>query len=103
MGDKLEPLASEMYRDLQNTNRFLRRLLLGMLGVIAVLVIALAATNIYHIHQWSQFDICPSPLWTGVSAASSGKYIRCYKCFDAFLTEKRGNLDGFPLFFYAKI
>ena len=47
MGDKLEPLASEMYRDLQNTNRFLRRLLLGMLGVIAVLVIALAATNIY--------------------------------------------------------
>ena len=56
MGDKLEPLASEMYRDLQNTNRFLRWLLLGMLGVIAVLVIALAATNIYHIHQWSQFD-----------------------------------------------
>ena len=24
--------------------------------VIGVLVIALAATNIYHIHQWSQFD-----------------------------------------------
>ena len=56
MDDKLEPLASEMYQDLKDTNRFLRRLLLGMLAVIAVLVIALAATNIYHIHQWSQFD-----------------------------------------------
>lgn len=56
MDDKLEPLASEMYQDLKDTNRFLRRLLLCMLAVIAVLVIALAATNIYHIHQWSQFD-----------------------------------------------
>lgn len=56
MDDKLGPLASEMYQDLKDTNRFLRRLLLGMLAVIVVLVIALAATNIYHIHQWSQFD-----------------------------------------------
>lgn len=56
MEDKMEPLASEMYQDLKDTNRFLRRLLLGMLAVIAVLVIVLATTNIYHIYQWSQFD-----------------------------------------------
>lgn len=57
MDDKnLTPLASEMYADLKETNRFLRRLLIGSLAVIAVLVIALAGTNIYHIYQWSQFD-----------------------------------------------
>lgn len=57
MDDKnLTPLASEMYADLKGTNRFLRRLLIGSLAVIAVLVIALAGTNIYHIYQWSQFD-----------------------------------------------
>ncbi len=50
MDDKnLTPLASEMYADLKETNRFLRRLLIGSLAVIAVLVIALAGTNIYHI------------------------------------------------------
>ena len=52
MDDKnLTPLASEMYADLKETNRFLRRLLIGSLAVIAVLVIALAGTNIYHIYQ----------------------------------------------------
>lgn len=57
MDDKnLTPLASEMYADLKETNRFLRRLLIGSLAVIAALVIALAGTNIYHIYQWSQFD-----------------------------------------------
>jgi len=52
----IAPLASEMYEDLKETNRFLRRLLIGAFIVIGVLVIALAGTNIYHIHQWSQFD-----------------------------------------------
>lgn len=57
MDDKnLTPLASEMYADLKETNRFLRRLLIGSLAVIAALVIALAGTNIYHIYQWSQFN-----------------------------------------------
>lgn len=57
MEDKnVAPLASEMYADLKETNMFLRKLLIGALAVIAVLVIALAGTNIYHIHQWSQFD-----------------------------------------------
>ena len=56
MNEKLEPLASEMYEDLKDTNRFLRRLLVASFIVIGILVAALAGTNIYHIHQWSQFD-----------------------------------------------
>ena len=57
MDDKnVTPLASEMYEDLKETNKFLRKLLIGAFVVIAILVAALTATNIYHIHQWSQFD-----------------------------------------------
>lgn len=57
MDDKnTTPLASEMYADLKETNMFLRKLLIGAFAAIAILVIALAVTNIYHIHQWSQFD-----------------------------------------------
>lgn len=56
MDEKMIPLASEMYQDLKDTNRFLRRLLIAAFVVIGLLVTTLAATNIYHIHQWSQFD-----------------------------------------------
>lgn len=56
MDEKLAPLASEMYQDLKDTNRFLRKLLIAAFVVIGLLVAALAATNIYHIYQWSQFD-----------------------------------------------
>lgn len=57
MDDKnVTPLASEMYEDLKETNKFLRKLLVGAFIVIAILVAALTATNLYHIHQWSQFD-----------------------------------------------
>lgn len=52
----LTPLASEMYQDLKETNLFLRKMLIAAFLVIGVLVGALAGTNIYHIHQWSQFD-----------------------------------------------
>lgn len=55
-GKNVTPLASEMYEDLKETNKFLRKLLIGAFVVIAILVAALTATNIYHIHQWSQFD-----------------------------------------------
>lgn len=51
-----EPLAAEMYADLKRSTAFRERLIYVLLGIIAVLVIALAATNIYHIYQWSQFD-----------------------------------------------
>lgn len=50
------PLASEMYADLKRANKFKERLIYILLGVIGVLVIALAATNAYHVYQWSQFD-----------------------------------------------
>lgn len=52
----MAPLASEMYEDLKRANKFKERLIYILLGVIGVLIIALAATNAYHVYQWSQFD-----------------------------------------------
>lgn len=54
--DEKNPLASEMYEDLKKATKFREKLIYILLGVIAVLVVALAGTNIYHIYQWSQFD-----------------------------------------------
>ena len=54
--DGKTPLASEMYEDLKKATKFREKLIYILLGVIAVLVVALAGTNIYHIYQWSQFD-----------------------------------------------
>lgn len=51
-----EPLASEMYQDLKQANQFKEKVIARLAFVIVLLVIALFATNIYHIHQWSQFD-----------------------------------------------
>lgn len=51
-----QPLASEMYADLKDSNRFLRKLLVAAFAVIGILVVALAGTNLYHIHKWSLFD-----------------------------------------------
>lgn len=53
---ELVPLATEIYEDLKRANKFKERLIYILLCVIAVLVIALVATNIYHIYQWSQYD-----------------------------------------------
>ena len=50
------PLASEMYEELKKATKFREKLIYILLVVIAVLVVALAGTNIYHIYQWSQFD-----------------------------------------------
>ena len=54
--DEKTPLASEMYEDLKKATKFREKLIYILLGVIGVLVVALAGTNIYHIYQWSQFD-----------------------------------------------
>ena len=54
--DEKTPLASEMYEDLKKATKFREKLIYILLGVIAVLVVALAGTNIYHIYQWSQFE-----------------------------------------------
>ena len=56
MSEEKTPLASEMYEDLKKATKFREKLIYILLGVIAVLVVALAGTNIYHIYQWSQFD-----------------------------------------------
>lgn len=52
----MEPLASEIYADLKASIRFKEKVIIWMAIIIAILVVALSITNIYHIHQWSQFD-----------------------------------------------
>ena len=56
MDENKSPLASEMYEDLKDHTVFLRKMVVGLLIVIGVLVAALAGTNLYHIYQWSQFE-----------------------------------------------
>ena len=56
MAEKTVPLAAEIYQDLKKANQFKERLICCLLIVIGALVFALAATNIYHIYQWSQFE-----------------------------------------------
>ena len=51
-----EPLASEIYKDLKESITFQKRVIKWMAVIIAILVVALTATNLYHIHQWSKFD-----------------------------------------------
>ena len=48
--DEKTPLASEMYEDLKKATKFREKLIYILLGVIAVLAVALAGTNIYHIY-----------------------------------------------------
>lgn len=52
----VEPLASEIYKDLKASIAFKERVIKWMALIIAILVLALSVTNIYHIYQWSQFD-----------------------------------------------
>lgn len=48
MDENKSPLASEMYEDLKDHTVFLRKMVVGLLIVIGVLVVALAGTNLYH-------------------------------------------------------
>lgn len=50
------PLASEMYADQKETNMFLRKLLIALIGVIILLIGVITAQHFYHIHKWSEFD-----------------------------------------------
>lgn len=56
MDDEKQTFASEMYEDLKNHTMFLRKTILWLVVIIGILVAALTGTNLYHIHQWSQFD-----------------------------------------------
>lgn len=53
---RAEPLASEIYKDLKVEIRFKNKLIFVLIGIIVGLALALTITNVYHIHQWSQFD-----------------------------------------------
>lgn len=54
--DEKQSLASEMYEELKKATKFREKIIFILLGVVGALIVALAATNLYHIHQWSQFD-----------------------------------------------
>lgn len=54
--DNNEPLASEIYKDLKASIAFKEKLIMWLSIIIGVLIIALAATNIFHIYEWSQFE-----------------------------------------------
>lgn len=51
-----QPLATEIYEDLKASIRFKENVIKWLSIIIAILVIALAATNIFHIYEWSQFE-----------------------------------------------
>lgn len=54
--DEKQSLASEMYEELKKATKFREKIIFILLGVVGALIVALAATNLYHIHQWSQFE-----------------------------------------------
>ena len=54
--DEKAPLASEMYEELKQATKFREKLIYILICIILALVVALVVTNLYHIHQWSQFD-----------------------------------------------
>lgn len=51
-----DSLASEMYHDQKQTNKFLRIMIVCMFVLLALTIGGLIGTHIYHIHQWSLFD-----------------------------------------------
>lgn len=54
--NKNQPLASEIYSDLKESIKYKEKVIKWLAIIIAILVIALAATNIFHIYEWSQFE-----------------------------------------------
>ena len=51
-----DSLASEMYHDQKQANKFLRIMIVCMFVLLALTIGGLIGTHIYHIHQWSLFD-----------------------------------------------
>lgn len=45
-----------MYEELKKATKFREKIIFILIGIVVALIVALAATNLYHIHQWSQFD-----------------------------------------------
>lgn len=54
--DEKQSLASEMYEELKKATKFREKIIFILIGIVVALIVALAVTNLYHIHQWSQFD-----------------------------------------------
>lgn len=50
------PLATEMYADLKENNKFLRKVIVALFVVIGILIGVNCAQHFYHVYQWSQFD-----------------------------------------------
>ncbi len=56
MDEKLEPLASEMYKDLQKHDQFKVIVIKWLVAALIVSVAGNVAQGIYHDWKWSQFD-----------------------------------------------
>lgn len=54
--DAKQPLASEMIHESQEHRKSLWCIIRFQWILIAVMLLLLAGTNIYHVYQWSQFD-----------------------------------------------
>lgn len=70
-GKSNAPLASEMYEDLKAANKFKERLIYILLVVVAVLIIALEATSVYHNRKWSEFET----VYVGSEGGGNANYV----------------------------
>lgn len=49
--DEKQSLASEMYEELKKATKFREKIIFILIGIVVALIVALAVTNLYHIHQ----------------------------------------------------
>lgn len=92
--DSNEISAMEILRMLKVESRRKTLLIYILLGVICVLIIALAATNIYHIYQWSQFDTVVVDSQDGGNASYIGNDGDIYNNGESSSTEETNQDEG---------
>lgn len=56
MDEKMEPLASEMYKDLQKHDAFKMKVISWLVVALVVSVLGNIGQGLYHDWKWSQFD-----------------------------------------------
>ncbi len=52
----VEPLASEMYKDLQKHDKFKGRVIIALVIALCLAICGNIAQGIYHVYMWSQFE-----------------------------------------------
>ena len=56
MEEKNEPLASEMYKDLQKHDKFKGKVIAWLVAALIISVFGNIIQSVYHDWKWSQFD-----------------------------------------------